>query len=884
MAAVLNALMSKEVAENYISPFFHLNAGEDTAQIAARMQALKDIGIHAVTIEYTAGTASFDMRLAPFDDAFMAVIDRMVAVCRQLDMRFWLQDAAPFPTGQANGWLEKPEYAHLNKLYLDERHIDVAGPRPGAVLHAGDLMLLSGVKSMIGGELPNLAARRQLCTVACRREESGVFDEDSAVLLDDFIHDGLLYWDVPEGQWRVFSIFTTYDGGGRRSFMNLLSRDSVQLEIEAVHQPIYNKLKDELGKTWNGFFYDEPEIGNVKGFDFNVLPGRKAWLKGDVTVLPWSDEMPAMLAQRSGRWKLDLPLLWYDGKRAQARARYWYMDSVTRLVQQNYSQQVSEWCRRRGVGYIGHVLEDESSHGRLGCGAGHYFRVQRGQDMAGIDLISGQVMPGSDRYVAWYGEADGDGEFYHYGLAKLASSAAHIDPGKNHQSVCELLAVYGAVCGPLLRKFVIDHLLVNGVNNMIFADALGQGIPGKYLKMVGDYTNRMCALMTRARPLTKVAVLYHAEAEWSGGCQLFQTPAAQLARRQISYDVVPDDIFTDTAYYATDTRDGLVVNGNRYQALVVPRARFLPAATAAFVAQAQQTGFPVLFVDAAPEAVCGTLAPFAPKAPVTVVPLQELGQALQALIQPDFQLLEPLPWLRYAHVQADGGEYYLLHNEDPVQPAQVRARLALAPPVYQLDAMENRAYPLPVKPMDDGFVEVELALAPFEMAVLYSGAQVPPNLRPCRTQAHWTAHDAPWEISLWEDEIQKQLPHTALVDINARENRPGYAGKISYRTTVRFEQDLPAQIDLGQVHESCELHVNGVLAGRKIAPPYVFDVDGLVRQGENTLDVEVYNNAGHGDRASQGNPMSLFSATVYGVYGPGGLLGPVRYGFETDGR
>ncbi len=798
MAAVLPALMQKDISENYISPFFHLQADEDTAQITARLQALKDIGIHAVTVEYKANTVGFDMRLVPFDGAFMAVMDRLVAACRQLNMSFWLQDAAPFPTGQVNGRLEDTEYAHLNKLYLDERHLDVAGPRPGAVLHAADWMLLRGLAHMAGGNPQNPLGNKQLCTVAYRRDENGVFDEDSAVLLDAHLNDGLLYWDVPEGHWRIFVIFTTYGGGGRTGFMNLLSRESVQLEIEAVHRPIYEKLKEELGKTWSGFFYDEPELGNAIGFNFDLRPGRKAWLKYDAMVLPWSDEMPAMMAQRSEAWKLGLPLLWYNAKRRHAGVRYYYMDSVTRLVQQNYSMQVSAWCKARKVGYIGHVLEDESSHGRLGCGTGHYFRVQRGQDKAGIDLISAQLMPGSDRYVNWYGDADGDGAFYHYGLAKLASSAAHIDPGKNHQSVCELLALYGAICGPLLRKFVIDHLLVNGVNNMIFAHALDADIPGEYLKMLSDYTNRMCALMARARPVTKVAVLYHAEAEWSGDSQLFHIPAAQLAQWQISYDVVPGDIFTDTDYYGTDTSAGLTVNGNRYEALVIPCAQYLPADAAAFVLKARQTGFPVFFVDAAPQAICGTLEPFAPGEPVTVTPLQELGQTLQKAIQPDFRLLNPLPWLRYAHVQAEGGDYYLLHNEDPENAAQVRAQLALAAPVYRLDVMENRAFELSVKALDGGLAEIELPLARFEMAVLYSGAAVPQSLQASCAVAGWTTHSAPWEICLWENETRQRLASSTLVNINARENRPQYAGKISYTSTVRFEEALPVLIDLGR--------------------------------------------------------------------------------------
>ena len=38
-------------------------------------------------------------------------------------------------------------------------------------------------------------------------------------------------------------------------------------------------------------------------------------------------------------------------------------------------------------------IEDMNAHMRLGYGAGHYFRALEGQDMAGMDIVLGQVNP-----------------------------------------------------------------------------------------------------------------------------------------------------------------------------------------------------------------------------------------------------------------------------------------------------------------------------------------------------------------------------------------------------------------------------------------------------------------------------------------------------------
>ena len=232
---------------------------------------------------------------------------------------------------------------------------------------------------------------------------------------------GILSFDLPEGKWRIFFLYQTRRGG-RKYYMNLLDRESVRVQIDAVLKPHYEMLKEELGITWEGFFYDEPEVGNTPDYDFNCLPG---WRPGKTPIsLPWCDQMPELLRERlGGDWLSRLPGLWYDCKAESRIVRYHYMDAVTRLISQNYNGQVLPWCRERQIRYIGHALEDENSHARLGCGPGHFFRMQKYQDMSGIDLIAGQLLPGLDMVgTSGYAYADGDGEFYHYGIAKLASS------------------------------------------------------------------------------------------------------------------------------------------------------------------------------------------------------------------------------------------------------------------------------------------------------------------------------------------------------------------------------------------------------------------------------------------------------------------------------
>ncbi|MEY8353513.1 hypothetical protein AALB39_09180 [Lachnospiraceae bacterium 54-53] len=127
-------------------------------------------------------------------------------------------------------------------------------------------------------------------------------------------------------------------------------------------EPHYEHYKEEFGKTILGFFSDEPRFGNVHG--------------------PYGS---------IGR-----------------------MDLVSDLYSRHFSRRIGNWCHARGVRYIGHTIEDNNAHARLGYGAGHFFKAMAGQDMAGIDVVLHQLMPGMDHGFNKAMTKNGwDGEFFH---------------------------------------------------------------------------------------------------------------------------------------------------------------------------------------------------------------------------------------------------------------------------------------------------------------------------------------------------------------------------------------------------------------------------------------------------------------------------------------
>ncbi|MEX2169198.1 MAG: glycosyl hydrolase [Pirellulales bacterium] len=99
---------------------------------------------------------------------------------------------------------------------------------------------------------------------------------------------------------------------------------------------------------------------------------------------------------------------------------------------------------------------------------------------------------------------------------------------------------------------------------------------------------------------------------------------------------------------------------------------------------------------------------------------------------------------------------------------------------------------------------------------------------------------------------------------------PHYSGGIKYIRRVNLTEEQLAHhlsLDLGDVRTSAEVTVNGRSLGVRLASPFVFDLTGSVRPGENEIQVEVLN--------TLANYMSAGpSRYVYEDQTVSGLLGP----------
>ena len=170
--------------------------------------------------------------------------------------------------------------------------------------------------------------------------------------------------------------------------------------------------------------------------------------------------MPDLMRDALGdNWMLYLPFLWLAGPETDscaAHVRYAFMDIVTRLIEKNFSRQIGEWCAARGVEYIGHLIEDNNQHSRLGSSLGHFFRGLAGQHMSGIDDIGGHVLPGMENTLRHRRILQpGDGEFFHFASANWVRRTAILIRQKG-RTMCNFRA-YGWGEGVRMMKWLTDH-------------------------------------------------------------------------------------------------------------------------------------------------------------------------------------------------------------------------------------------------------------------------------------------------------------------------------------------------------------------------------------------------------------------------------------------
>ena len=871
---LMDVLQGKE--DNYILPFFWQH-GESKELLEEGMQRIYDSGIKAVCVE---------SRPHPdfVGEGWWRDLDIIMAKAKELNMRVWVLDDAHFPSGFCNGKIA-PDSPY-GKVYLTQYGVDIVGPKQGRSV----LIILEQGEELVA------------VTMGKRDRDN----QDSLTEVKDLtsqVSDGRVFVDVPNGLWCVNVIKTTRKGTGRKNYINTIDHDAVRYFIDQIYEPHYAHYKDDFGKTFAGFFSDEPEIGSFGG-----EYGHDANIGKFNMKMPWSQTLHERLRELWGsEFAENLMALWTTPDRnsnenKSGLCRMQFADIAARLYGENFCEQIGDWCRQHGVEYIGHVIEDGGMHAHMGIGAGHYFHALWGQDMAGIDVVLQQIRPGLDdcKFHSVGGNLGYHGELYHYALAKLAASLAHMDSKKKGRALCEVFGAYGWAEGLKLMKWLLDHMLVNGINYFVphafsmkdFPDpdcpphfyARGMNPQFPYFKNLMEYCNRVSHLISNGVHIPAVAVVYPAEQEWAGEYLPVEAIGKQLLRNQIDYEILP----TDVLLTMTVVEGKLKWENEQVPVLILSGSRCITKMLADWLCKAAEKDLKIVVVGQKPLAMDnnGILREWTSqiKDNLTICEQEDLADILYSFGVGEIKTKKYEPWLRYYHYKHQNGEFWLFMNQSETE--EINTSLCFEDGMMDSHKMDKecicwyQAWENTVEPCEwDENNDLSLQLVPGEMKVLYMGDCTPyakilaekqeiMKLKKATDLQTGKIEITPaaWKLWIKETGTEKYVLQEREKTGDFCRKHPYFCGVMRYETTVFLPKVKSCELNLGEVYETAHVLVNEKEAGVRVALPYSFEIGKLLHEGENRIIVEVVNTLANRQR-------DFFSMTM--PIEPSGLIGPV---------
>lgn len=819
--------LTEDTYGNYILPFLWLH-GEDEQTLRTEVQKIHECGIRAFCVE---------SRPHPdfVGDRWWQDMDILIDEAKKLDMKIWILDDSHFPTGPAAGHAATciPEN---RKSVLGHRWVDVCGPLKGSSFIPPYEVEINNIKYII----------------ARRLDDPGEFLD----ITQSFV-SGRLYFDVPEGVWRIYYYYINPDCI-HMPHINHLREGGAKVLLDAVYEPHYEHYKNEFGTTIAGFFSDEPGFFACEtGF-----PSYERKLGDEHISLSWDIDMEKWLSNRLNMpiHKI-LPLLTdnsAESESVRAYYRFAYMDIITSRYDKCFCSVLGHWCENHGVEYIGHVTEDNNTHCRTGLSAGHLFRAMNGQHYSGADVVFHQILPGLEdidhaAFTGFYANSLSQGEFYSYSLYQMAVSLSQIDSKKKGRTMCEIFGAYGWGEGCKMMKWMADFMLVRGINRFVphafsaneFPDedcpphfyAHNRNPQFEGFKHLMPYINRTAHLLDGGHHAAEIAVIYDGDNAWTSDDIMYSQEIGKvLTKAQLQYDIIPFD-----ALKTGTTKNGeLLLNTQRYTVIIVPYSKYISQENENNLSFLAKSGVNIIFTEKYPQLFLESGSRFIPTQPklYTELPLSGISEKCKKLIHSDIIFLhginlEDLRTYVYKHNDCT---VFMLVNSHPSRVVTTDISINVKGSVYEYDAYNEKIY--------SAQKEFSLVLPPYESRLYISTENtVSGVLKKASLSRHLNLSNLTWTVKLCH---QEQYPHfefyehtNTLINYNTPDRLPNFSGIIRYETQIDLDEEICGKICFTGVSESVQVFINDRNIGMCIAPPYCLPI--TLNKGKNEIVIETRN-------------------------------------------
>lgn len=637
----------------------------------------------------------------------------------------------------------------------------------------------------------------------------------------------------------------------------------------------------------------------------------------------WTDDVPAEFLRRRG-YSVE-PYLAFVGTKETA-AVGGALQAEMRRVRQDFSQTLSELLNERFVGTFVAWCREQ----------GVQSRYQAYGMPALYDMHAGYLLPDIPEGDLWiYNNWIGLDGIRYAVFNKYASSAGHqrgrrligCEAMTNTRGVFRELPQYFKQAGDLNLITGVNHNILHGWNYT----PLEAGFPGWvrygcYFNPVNpwwpafrewmDYQARLCAVLQNSQPVAEVAFLGPTADVWGqhglDRGPFIATPAYlhEIWQAFSAHGTTADYIGEGLLAEASAADGALRTGPMRYQLLLVMQSEALAPATVRALEKFARAGGRIAFVGRVPDRASGAGAnrdrevrePLAalvrdqaervalvtaPRAKQPLLPW--VGEVLTRFgVRRAVTLTSPDERLMQIHHRAGDRDVFFFANVHRERTIETGARFASTAPAWRWDAATGTRHALP--PPDAAGVHA-LRLAPLESLLLVLDPATPaapaasvPAAAKLSSAALAPVADlaGPWQVSfapIHGEKFTREWTKLENLTTSTDTRAAAFAGEAVYRTSYDFSPGAARReviLDLGQVHGTAEVRLNGRSLGTRWWGQRRFDLTGSLRAGRNDLEVVVGTALFNYVRSLRDNPMARAWTEKAAPGEPCGLLGPVR--------
>ncbi len=720
-------LFSTPTAEYRGAPFWAWNNKLDPDQLERQIECFKRMGLGGFHMHSRTGLDT------PYlSDEFMNAVKACVEKAKSEQMLAWLYDEDRWPSGAAGGLVTRDKRYRARQLrFARAGHADEEGATGGRI---------------------TLLARYAV------RLDAGRLAEYHRLEADAMAAPGEAVWCAYLEQVSPSSWFNN------EAYVDTLNPDAVRRFVEVTFERYKECIGGEFGKTVPAVFTDEPQYTRMHAFS---RPDAD-----EEIILPWTDDFADTYRQTYGENLLDLlPELFWELSDAAAvsRARYRYHDHLAERFAAGFADVVGAWCEKHDIALTGH-LNAESTLYSQSSSIGDAMRSYRSFQLPGIDMLC---------------------DWMELSTAKQAQSAAH-----QYDRPGVLSELYGvtnwdfdfvghkgqgdwqAALGVTVRVHHLSLVSMAGEAKRDYPASINYQSPWhEEYPLVEDHFARLNTVLTRGKPVVRVAVIHPVESYWLAWGPVQQTQLERSVReedfdnviRWLLYGQIDFDFVCEALLPAQCPRqegDRFRVGAMAYAAVIVPNLRTIRSTTMERLEAFRDAGGTVLFlgeppahVDAEPSDLAERLAENCPRAPMNRA---RLLQALSPYRKVEVRLAagNPAQTILY-QLRAEGENRYLfLCNTDRLggyDGAEVRLEGLWTGRL--LDTMSGFIRPQTMW-HEDGWTVIPWDIAPHGhmLLTLEPAAQAVDRLdaRTAEVRGHWREHarlDGPVPVTLHEPNV-----------------------------------------------------------------------------------------------------------------------------------